>query len=320
MGAMVNWLKHYFIPDEGNDHQPHFLRLPAVAALAGVALVLELGFLAYSFFLFPRADFLASIVEAILVSETNESRSDADLPGLRVNPLLEEAARLKAEDMATKGYFAHTSPEGVRPWRWLSRVGYTHAYAGENLAVNFLDSRDVVSAWLNSPAHKANLLNPHYTEVGAGTAKGMYKGREVVFIVQFFGRPLARSLPRPAKTSGAPSGAGAPRDAVLGAPPEPAVLGAALPSEEQEFSEGPAGDTERAPGFTGSILGAPRGTANLIYGVLLFLTLGAILLAVFVKVEIQHPRLLINGIVFLLMIVSVLIANRYVALGSGQIF
>jgi len=53
--------------------------------------------------------------------------------------LLEQAAQLKANDMAEKGYFAHTSPDGKTPWEWLKDVSYPFLAAGENLAVNFLD-------------------------------------------------------------------------------------------------------------------------------------------------------------------------------------
>jgi hypothetical protein len=68
--------------------------------------------------------------------------------------------------MATKGYFAHTSPEGLTPWHWFDLVKYHYSYAGENLAVYFSDTHSTVVAWLNSPTHRANLLSTKYTQTG----------------------------------------------------------------------------------------------------------------------------------------------------------
>jgi hypothetical protein len=103
---------------------------------------------------------------------------------------------MKAEDMAAKGYFAHESPEGLTPWYWFKEAGYQYAYAGENLAVHFTDSTAVVDAWLKSPAHRANVMNGNYTEIGIGTAKGTFEGVDTVFVVQLFGTPaLAEVTP-----------------------------------------------------------------------------------------------------------------------------
>ena len=109
------------------------------------------------------------------------------------NPLLSRAARLKAQDMASRSYFAHTSPQGLTPWYWLEQVGYKYTLAGENLAVNFSKPSDITDAWLNSPAHRANILNSGYTETGTGTAWGFYKGKKTLFVVQFFGKPIAQT-------------------------------------------------------------------------------------------------------------------------------
>ncbi len=108
---------------------------------------------------------------------------------------------MKADDMATKGYFAHTSPEGLTPWYWFAQVGYNYTYAGENLAINFNESKDVDTAWLASPTHRANILNSHYTEIGIATAQGMYKGVQATFVVQMFGTPVVFDYKPTAKVS-----------------------------------------------------------------------------------------------------------------------
>ncbi len=88
---------------------------------------------------------------------TNEERIDNGLSALELNPKLELAAQQKAQDILSKDYFAHQSPDGFTPWYWFEKVGYDYQYAGENLAIGFLDSEEVSQAWLESPSHRANL-------------------------------------------------------------------------------------------------------------------------------------------------------------------
>jgi hypothetical protein len=139
----------------------------------------------------------AAVITAVLIDLANDSRVGAQAPHLTYNAQLQAAAQLKANDMAAKGYFAHQSPDGKMPWDWISLVGYPYVYAGENLAVDFNDSKEVNQAWLNSPTHRSNLLNPHFTEIGIATAEGMYQGRPTTFVVQLFG---SRDAVQPVQT------------------------------------------------------------------------------------------------------------------------
>lgn len=136
-----------------------------------------------------RSSNIAAVVSAILVELANGDRSATGLQELAMNPTLVAVAQAKANDMAEKSYFAHTSPEGIEPWHWFETVGYSYAHAGENLAINFSDSADVEHAWMNSPAHRDNILNSKYTEIGIATAQGAYEGRTTTFVVQVFGTP-----------------------------------------------------------------------------------------------------------------------------------
>lgn len=133
---------------------------------------------------------VAAVVSAVLVELSNKGRAEASVPTLQESSLLKAAAQAKADDMAQKGYFAHFDTAGKAPWDWIQEAGYTYKYAGENLAVQFTDSEDVVRAWLNSPAHRQNLLDTRFTEVGIALSTGMYEGRPTVFVVQMFGTPL----------------------------------------------------------------------------------------------------------------------------------
>jgi len=134
-------------------------------------------------------DSLSAIYGSVLVTLTNRDRAAQNVAELKVNPLLEKAAQMKADDMAKRGYFAHNTPEGLTPWYWLKEAGYNYRVAGENLAVNFTDSGDVQTAWANSKSHWLNIINPKYTEIGIATSTGIYKGKQAVFVVQMFGTP-----------------------------------------------------------------------------------------------------------------------------------
>lgn len=189
---MKVWLKQHFIPHEGNAHQPRLLERRNVTHLAGALLAIELVFFLGPTLAFPQFIStlnLSAVLPGALSALTNAERAGNNVPVLAENPLLTRAATLKAEDMASKSYFAHTSPEGKTPWYWFNLVGYQYAYAGENLAVNFSDSADVTRAWMNSPTHRANIIAKNYSEIGTGMATGTYKGNESIFVAQLFGAP-----------------------------------------------------------------------------------------------------------------------------------
>lgn len=187
---MFKWLKKHFIPHKGNNHRPYFLHGPNAKKIVLVVFALELIlFVLPSVTIFRGTNFLASVLPAVLNNLTNDKRASANLSQLNSNSMLEQAAARKASDMASKGYFAHTSPEGLTPWYWLSASGYRYVMAGENLAVNFTDSRDVTEAWMSSPAHRDNILKQGFTEIGTAAATGYYDGREAIFVVQYYAIP-----------------------------------------------------------------------------------------------------------------------------------
>ncbi len=190
MRKLSKHLKHHFIPHEGNDFSPHFFREASIASLLSLALIIFIASTLYGT-IASKTDFLASIYPSILVNLTNQNRVAQNDSPLSVDPRLETAASLKAQDMATKGYFAHVSPEGISPWHWFDVAGYPYLYAGENLAVNFTESQDVSNGWMNSPTHRANILSGNFTQIGIQTAEGIYQGRETTFVVQEFGSPIA---------------------------------------------------------------------------------------------------------------------------------
>lgn len=117
----------------------------------------------------------------------NQARAASGLAELTVDERLERAAQAKADDMLRRGYFAHYY-QNSNPWQYIDATGYTDwHYAGENLAKNYQDASTMVSAWLDSPTHRANLLSPSYSRTGVATATGMGSdGQEVTVTVQLF--------------------------------------------------------------------------------------------------------------------------------------
>ena len=198
---MIKVIKKYIIPRKDNEYKPHLLREFSVIFLS-LLIVFLVPFFTFIYPALITSDFLLSaIFPSALVGFANEARFLDGALALKTNPILEEAARMKAEDMVKKNYFAHVSPEGIPPWYWLGQAKYNFSAAGENLAIDFSDSKDVSTAWLQSPGHRANILNKKFTEIGIATAKGIFNGHETVFVVQFFGKPAAvRPLPSPTPT------------------------------------------------------------------------------------------------------------------------
>ena len=131
---------------------------------------------------------LAAVISSDVAMLTNKERSGNSLGSLKYNTVLAKAAQMKAEDMAKRGYFSHKDPTGLPPWKWLDQVGYDYTYAGENLGLNFIESDQLIEAWMNSSLHRLNLLNKNYTEIGIGVASGIYDGKQAIFIVQFLSK------------------------------------------------------------------------------------------------------------------------------------
>jgi hypothetical protein len=188
---------NHLVPHEGNDYRPHLLQRGAMILML---ILILLSFLAANFqaLLWQSSDWLVgAVLPAVVVDLTNNERADLALPTLTRNPVLDAAATLKAQDMAKNSYFSHDSPTGVTPWHWFKEAGYPFVHAGENLAVYFTDSSEVVDAWMNSPTHRANIVGSAYREIGVGTAKGTYDGFDTVFVVQMFGTPAIPEAKKP---------------------------------------------------------------------------------------------------------------------------
>ena len=131
------------------------------------------------------------LTKAGVINWTNIQRSEnGGLPALAENSKLNSAAEVKLKDMFAKQYFEHISPSGAGPGDLVENAGYQYIMSGENLALgNFNGNKDLVLAWMNSPGHRANILNSRYQEIGVAVGMGVFEGRETWLAVQEFGKP-----------------------------------------------------------------------------------------------------------------------------------
>lgn len=132
------------------------------------------------------------LTRAGVITATNEARTKNGEAVLTENAKLNAAAGAKLSDMFRQQYFEHISPSGVGPGDLAEAAGYDYAVVGENLALgNFDGDQDLVGAWMNSPGHRENILNPKFTEIGVAVGKGTFEGKSVWLAVQEFGKPAA---------------------------------------------------------------------------------------------------------------------------------
>lgn len=113
-----------------------------------------------------------SAIEQEVVRLVNVERQKNGLNALELDTELSKVARLKSQDMATKGYFNHTSPTYGSPFDMMKQFGIKYSTAGENIAMGQPTAEAVVKAWMNSEGHRANILNKNFTKIGVGYYKG----------------------------------------------------------------------------------------------------------------------------------------------------
>jgi hypothetical protein len=139
-------------------------------------------------FLFPNPAYLATITSDNIVDMTNQERQEKGVPILHINDSLEQAARQKAETILEEQKFAHEL-QGKKFSYWIEKNGYDYKYTGENLAIDFTKAENVVSSWMSSDAHRRNMLDSEYKEIGVSVLRGDFQGQETIVVTQIFGTP-----------------------------------------------------------------------------------------------------------------------------------
>ncbi|MFD8598947.1 sigma-70 family RNA polymerase sigma factor [Kitasatospora sp. NPDC059646] len=102
----------------------------------------------------------------------NVQRAQAGCPAMRSNAQLTAAAQAQSDDMAARSFFDHTNPDGEGPQQRIDAAGYEWSGWGENIARGQKDAAAVMNSWMNSPGHRANILNCKFTELGVGVRQG----------------------------------------------------------------------------------------------------------------------------------------------------
>lgn len=181
-------LRHWLIASKKNKFRPKILEPISLAVivfvLAGLPFIYN-----YSNGSSQVLGYATDISSGGLNSATNAQRASAGLSALNINGQLQQAAQSKAAHMFANQYWAHDAPDGTTPWSFISSSGYEYSVVGENLAKNFSTSSGVVNAWMNSDAHRANLLKSQYVDVGYGIQNGQLLGQDITLVVAMYGAP-----------------------------------------------------------------------------------------------------------------------------------
>ncbi len=190
---MLKKLRIFFISHKDNNYLPHIFHTKRAFLYSFIFLVIKLLLIGFIFFLpaevFVEQDVL-KIKQDQLFTLMNKLRLEKHVNLLTKNELLNQSAQMRAVDMRNNEYFDHLSPQGKDLSYFINQVGYNYKYAGENLAMGFLDMEELLKAWKNSPTHYANLVDTDFKELGLGSVIGYVDNQPVLFMVAHFGSRL----------------------------------------------------------------------------------------------------------------------------------
>lgn len=181
--AWQDWL----IPHKDTHKKAHLLSWEGLVIYILLFILLQVGFSVISYSKPGILGIAGNIDQKRLIELTNMERQKAGLPPLSENSALDQAAAAKAQNMLAENYWAHFAPSGKTPWDFMLGSGYKFSFAGENLAKNFYNSDDVVTAWMASQTHRDNLLNSKYKDIGIAVMDGVLNGQKTTLVVQMFG-------------------------------------------------------------------------------------------------------------------------------------
>jgi len=226
-------IAHLLFPRESNNQKAKLLHSSSLTFLT-IALILFQGFIT----LFPKfgpniLGYAANISPDEVIRLTNEKRAQNGLAPVSLNSTLSQAAQAKGADMLNRDYWAHVAPDGTQPWKFFIDFGYRYRYAGENLARDFTNPSSAVDAWMVSPSHKENMLNPKYKDIGVAVIEGDLAGVDTTIIVQFFGTTFADTIPPAPIAQATPTPPAAPAVTITLVPlPTEVAQITTLPSQE----------------------------------------------------------------------------------------
>lgn len=268
-------LRHLFIPNKQNNYHPIALRPVGLGVFLGLFILSQLAYNVFSVGQMQVLGYATNISVPEINNVSNQERTNAGLPVLSLNGQLNSAALAKANDMFTKNYWAHNAPDGKTPWAFILESGYSYSTSGENLAKDFNTSSGVVSGWMNSASHRANILNSGYQDVGYAVVNGTLQGVETTLVVAMYASRQAASaaVTQPATTTplstpavasepGAPTNAPEPTatapvaevvPVVQAAPTEVVAIEQNSPTKQPIAASEPTGENGFVQGVTSSL-------------------------------------------------------------------
>lgn len=188
---MLTHTLNLFLPTSQNGYRAHLTKPATIILAIAVFVSVSVGYLIIKKSSHQVLGSSDDLTEATIISLTNLERTKAGLAPLEPSPELNTAAYNKALDMIQNQYWNHVSQTDKQPWEFIDEAGYNYLSAGENLARNYPSAEAVITGWLNSPAHKDNLLSQNYTHTGVAVVKGeLLENPQAVLIVQMFASPL----------------------------------------------------------------------------------------------------------------------------------
>ncbi|MGI5922276.1 MAG: CAP domain-containing protein [Syntrophomonadaceae bacterium] len=129
----------------------------------------------------PKTSVKASDMQTEMLGYINAARAKVNAAPLTLDKALSDGAYLKSKDMAVNKYFDHNSPTYGSPFAMMSKLGIDYRTAGENIAKN-ISVKGAHEAFMNSPGHKANILNKSYKKIGLG----FYQSGQYLYVTQWF--------------------------------------------------------------------------------------------------------------------------------------
>lgn len=193
--------RNWFLPHKDTHKKAHLISWEGLVIYILFFIFLQVGFSIVSYSKPGVLGISGNVDQKRLIELTNQERQKMGLAPVSENAALDKAASLKAQNMFAENYWAHFAPSGKTPWDFILGAGYRFTFAGENLAKNFSDSSEIVKAWMASPTHRENLLNPKYQDIGIAVEEGILNGQTTILVVQEFGATSALAAKPSAKPS-----------------------------------------------------------------------------------------------------------------------
>lgn len=301
-------IHHYTIPHEGNEYKPHSLRHGTLVFysvfLIAVKLVVGFGLLLS----YPTPGEFSTITTNRIIELTNRERAEQGLNQLETSEILNQTAALKLQDMFDNDYFAHNSPDGVKPWYWFKEAGYNYTYAGENLAMNFIEAEDAIKAWMNSPSHRDNIVSDNYKEIGVAVGIGTIDGEETTVVVQVFGKRYVRiageesfkSTSKEVTPVGTTETSNPPQDTVV---------------TEQASQQQVTLEKDKSNNWISVFI---KYSNKIFFALFIFLIIN-LLLTIFIRLEIQHKPIIMHSILVIALTATMILWKVHFMEGMGDV-